>query len=448
MSIQGNGRNHNQRPNFNSQQFSSNEPTTENNLSSQEVNNSNDFPVDLVFSTRKRGKNKKKKQDYHKMPSSAYDDLDDFIYKQEKSRRRRRKENKVVKEIKKMFGIDENAKKMKTWKKVVISIICVLLALIIGLVATVAILDNKGKSELLKNDKKIQVRVPDKIKTSEDGKIITTEDGKQYRYNENITSVLCMGVDKEVMEDVDVIGTGGAADALFLITIDTSTGTTNMINISRDTMAEIAVYSTSGSYIGTEEMQICLAYSYGDGKHTSCQNQVNAVSRLFYNIPINSYLSLDLEGIKAINDSVGGVTVVSPETIGPFVAGQTYTLLGDDTEAFVRERTHEVVEGNSLRMERQKVYLESFVKALVEQTKKDIQTPLKLYETATPYICSNLDASKITYLGLNAIRGQYGEFQVKSIEGEVKQGDVYAEFYLDEDKFFDLFLDIFYLPMN
>lgn len=78
--------------------------------------------------------------------------------------------------------------------------------------------------------------------------------------------------------------------------------------------------------LGTEKQQICLSYSYGDGKESSCENTVNSVQRLFYNIPINTYFSLDLDGISALNDSVGGVDVVSPETIGEFVEEKAITL--------------------------------------------------------------------------------------------------------------------------
>ena len=78
-------------------------------------------------------------------------------------------------------------------------------------------------------------------------------------------------------------------------------------------MTDVALYSEGGSYIGTENLQLCLSYAYGDGKALSCDNTVISVSRIFYNIPINSYFSLDLEGIAAVNDSVGGVLFHSDE---------------------------------------------------------------------------------------------------------------------------------------
>ena len=56
-----------------------------------------------------------------------------------------------------------------------------------------------------------------------------------------------------------------------------------------------------------------LAYAYGNGKDTSCQYMVDAVSRLFYGIPVNGYAAFNMETIAALNDAVGGVTVTIPE---------------------------------------------------------------------------------------------------------------------------------------
>jgi LCP family protein required for cell wall assembly len=315
------------------------------------------------------------------------------------------------------------------------------------MIGTVVYLNIAGRNELTNSDN-LSIAVPDGVESSDNGMYVVYN-GVQYKYNENIASILCMGIDRETLGNVDDhIGTGGSADALFLITIDTETGDTNLVNISRETMTDIGIYSTDGNYIETENAQICLAYAYGDGAETSCRNELVAVKQLFYNIPINSYLSMDLQGISVINDAIGGITVVSPETIGTFVAGETYNLRGSQAQSFVRDRTHATVEGNNLRMERQKVYLESFASSLISKTKSDITTPINIFNAAQPYICTNLDASKVTHLAITAIRGGYNEFEIKTVPGKVKQGDEYAEFYVNEDDFYELFLELFYNPVD
>ena len=129
---------------------------------------------------------------------------------------------------------------------------------------------------------------------------------------------------------------GGQADAIVMMAMDFDKNKTSMIAIPRDTITDVAVYSVGGSYAGMRKQQLCLAYAYGDGKESSCENMVASVRRIFYNIPISTYFALDLDGISELNDAVGGVDVISPETIEQFVEGEEYHLVGDEAETFVR----------------------------------------------------------------------------------------------------------------
>ncbi len=390
--------------------------------------------------------------------ASAYDDIDDYVFRQPSRRHRsghhRHHRKGVFSRLASRIGIKRSHrrhrhhhKRMKRWKKILITVVSIILVLIIGSAASVFLMINIGRNSLVEGD--INIIAPVDAESIENGMYIEYN-GVKYQYNENVTSVLCMGIDRKSINEIDSgQGTGGGdADTIFVLTLDLESGRTNIINISRDTMAEIATYSEEGAYLGTTETQICLAYAYGDGKETSCNNQLAAVRKLLFNVPINSYLALDIDGIGKINDSVGGVTVTSPETIGSFKAGETYTLFGDDAESFVRSRSHATVEGNSLRMQRQKIFLESFANTVFDKTKSDITTPVSIFNEANPYLCTNIDAPKVAYLSVNAMRGNFQEFNIRTVEGETKQGKVYAEFYPDEDKLFKLILDIYYKPVG
>lgn len=335
-------------------------------------------------------------------------------------------------------------KKMKLWKKILLSVLCVILAVVLIIVATFAILFYKGSQELYEKD--YNIVAPENVENLEvqdDGDYVIYNN-KKYQYNKNITSILFMGVDKREMSETDVYGTGGQADFIALAAVDTSTGKISFININRDTMTDVAIYSEGGSYIGMEELQLCLAYAYGDGKETSCENTVNSVERIFYNVPINSYFSLDLEGIIAVNDSIGGVDVVSPETIYMFNEGESYHLEGSMAEAFVRRRNTAVLDSNLSRNERQKIYLEAFMNKVIALTKEDITTPISLYNASAPYSCTNLNPSKICYLAESVVMSNGLSVEMMSVPGEVKEGEKFAEFYVDEDKFYEMFLSVFY----
>ena len=293
MSLLGNGQNHNQTPDFD---------TTKNvlkngkdyalRLNKKDTHEPKKPPVpeENVDFASPATKRIEEETEPKTEAASAFDDLDDYVYRY--SRKHRHKSHS--KHSKHHHSEHRKKKKLKTWQKVAISVICIILVIIIGLLGTILYLNQSGKNALL-NNQQVVITVPEEIQASQDnGKYIITEDGRKFAYNENITTILCMGVDKDALELEDsTVGTGGSADFLFLITLDTATGETNLIHISRDTMAEIGIYSTDGIYIESREAQICLAYAYGDGQHISCNNQVSAVRNLFYNIPINSYISLD-----------------------------------------------------------------------------------------------------------------------------------------------------------
>ena len=339
-------------------------------------------------------------------------------------------------------------KKMKTYKKIILAVLITLLSIVVILVGTFAFLVYNGSQQLLKNESIITAPEIENVTLQNNGETVIYN-GKEYQYNKNITSILCMGVDKEQLADTqsELIGQSGQADVIILMAMDTLTGKTTLLNVSRDTMTDIAVYSHSGSYVETINAQLCLAYAYGDGKETSCENTVTAVQRLFYNIPINSYFALDLDGIAALNDCVGGIDVVSPETIGNFVEGESYHLEGDTAESFVRSRSHETADGNSNRMQRQQVYLNSFMDKIISQSKEDIMTPVNLFNESAAYSCTNLNPSKVCYLAENILLNGGMSIEMKTVPGEVKQGEVYAEYYINEDEFYEMFLETFYTPV-
>lgn len=365
--------------------------------------------------------------------ATATDDLNDYIFVR---RRKRHKKHKV--------------------RRALLIVFACLAGFVVLTVSTVFVLQSIGHDKLLDyQDVDMSAPVIDNapVQTNEDGKIVFYN-GKTYRFNETVTSILCMGVDKEelVLEN-NTIGTAGQADADFLVALDTATGKITVINISRDTMVDVNLYSESGQFLQTDQMQLCLSYAYGDGKETSCENTVRSVSRLFYGLPIHSYFAIDLEAISVLNDTVGGVEVTLQENMqspygGTLSAGDTVVLVGDEAERYVRYRDSEQLDSNNSRMERQKNYLQSFLNKALTSTKKDLSVPLKLYEAASPYMVTNLSVDKVTYLALNSISHGGMEPVFESVPGTVKQGEKYAEFYPDEKALYEMILQVFYTEVK
>ncbi len=204
--------------------------------------------------------------------------------------------------------------------------------------------------------------------------LLVLENGKKYRYNDEIITLLCMGIDQgsEAWEGEGESGENGQADAIFLLVLDQksyslrligisrdtmtdiatydrqgnyvgesknhlalafSYGATKnqksyslrLIGISRDTMTDIATYDRQGNYVGESKNHLALAFSYGATKNEGAEFVKDAVSNLFYNLPIHGYAAIDWDALGKINDSVGGVTVTLTEDMvlggEPFKSG-------------------------------------------------------------------------------------------------------------------------------
>ena len=229
--------------------------------------------------------------------------------------------------------------------------VAAVLVIILAIVALFQGFRMRGKEALFRNVAVETENLPEEKQSGEDRAKIACEQGKEvtyqgekYVYNEDLVSILFLGVDKEAFEEGGTVGDGkaGQADALFLLVLDTKTGKSRLIAISRDTMTDVNVYSDLGNFIGTEKLQLCLAYTYGDGKEKSCENTVRAVSRLFYGMPVAAYAALDLDAIAVLTDAVGGVevTVTKDLTIQDpsLKEGERKVLTGEQAQWYVRSR--------------------------------------------------------------------------------------------------------------
>ncbi|HCD25005.1 MAG TPA: transcriptional regulator, partial [Lachnospiraceae bacterium] len=148
--------------------------------------------------------------------------------------------------------------------------------------------------------------------------------GKVYTYKKDILTFLFLGIDKngEVKASSNLFK-GGQADALFLAVLDPGEKKISVIGINRDTMASMNVYDKNGRYSGRQTAQIALSHAYGDGLEESCENSLDAVSNLFYGLPIHGYCALNMSVVSKLNDAVGGVDVVIPESANGLEKGWT-----------------------------------------------------------------------------------------------------------------------------
>ncbi len=333
------------------------------------------------------------------------------------------------------------SKRKKIIKKVLLIVGIILLLAAIITAGSIAVLYHTGKNEM-KPDK-VKIEAPKNVETVDDGRYIYYKNGK-YKYKDDIINMMFLGIDRNNGLGTDGIGANGQADVIAIATIDSAKSKVTIINVPRDIITDVKVFSSSGGYSGTEKMQIALSFAYGDGGDTSCVNTMSAVRSLFYNVPISSYFALKMEGVPELNDSIGGVDVTSPETISIFEKGQKYHLDGEDALLFVQRRDMESVNANLKRNERQKVYLNSFISKFINQTKSDIGVPINVFNASKPYSFTNLNANRITYLATEFILNKKMAIQMKSVPVTVEKQGNNAANYVKEEQFYELFLDVFY----
>lgn len=331
---------------------------------------------------------------------------------------------------------------MKKSVKIPIIVVSCILGVCIIIAGVYGALYMGGKNLFHLNDQNISA---DSIET-DDNEIIYK--GNSYTLNKNIISMLFIGIDKDDINDNEGYGENGQADSLFIMALDTKTGSIKILPISRETMVDVDVYSDTGIYTGVKTEQVCLAYAYGSSAEESCENVLKSVKRILYGINISSFVAIDLDGVAAITDKIGGVNVQATEDINTkkfsCKAGQNVLLKGNNAVTYIQSRGDDL-EANSRRMERQKQFLTAFASASGNKIMGDYSNILSYYNTISPYLSTNLSLSQITYVATNFLKADIGNsFDFKTISGEHKKGDKYIEFYPDEEVLLDAVVDTFY----
>lgn len=272
--------------------------------------------------------------------------------------------------------------------------------------------------------------------------------GKVYRYNPGIKTYLFLGIDKEgVPEEVVVDGiSGGQSDAMFLLVTDSVNETVKVVAINRNTMTQVDVYDVEGDFLDTRELQICLQHGFGDGMQISCQRSAETVSRLFHDIPISGYLSLNMDGIGLLNDALGGVTLevmddIENEGLGVSLkAGETKTLNGNEAYVYIRSRDTGTFASANRRLERQQQYLVQMFAGLSDAAKSKTKI-LSVYNAVEDYLVANIDMVK---LAEDLSDYTFDETNMYSVPGETVMGTQFEEYRVDEDAFYEMILELFY----
>jgi anionic cell wall polymer biosynthesis LytR-Cps2A-Psr (LCP) family protein len=280
-----------------------------------------------------------------------------------------------------------------------------------------------------------------------DGQIVYK--GRVYEYNEDIMTFLVLGIDsRDGIGEVKIPGESGHADMITMVVLDEKAKSLKMISLSRDIMVPVQTFDQGGFYTGFYDMQLAIQYAYGDGRELSLRLMEEAVSELFYGIPIHGSGAMDWFTIEILNDAADGVTLTVIEDLTYLMpslkAGEDVTLMGREAFYYVQHRNINISESNNMRMARQKQYILAFFQRVKEKTRENITFPLRLFGIVNDHVVTGITADQVAYLSTAVLGASFTEQDMTAVAGEITQPGEYEEFRVDEEKLIELIINTFY----
>ncbi len=265
--------------------------------------------------------------------------------------------------------------------------------------------------------------------------------GKRYEVNRSLEKVLFLGIDTSDLSREGIgIDEGGRSDVIILFIVDNENETITPLEINRDTMVDVDIYDNDGNYLTQGSKQIAMQYAYGDDPKRASNLTKEKVSDLLGRTRINSVISLTMDGIEPIVDSIGGVDLklVSDETdLNPsYKEGSVIHLDGTAAKAFVHDRDVETRGSNISRMSRQTQFMIALFQTIKLRGDSVVET---MEDAAGEYLYEDIDADSMDHL----THYEYSE-KIMTLPGENKTGNIHDEFYIDDNKLTEMVLDLFY----
>lgn len=328
-------------------------------------------------------------------------------------------------------------------RRIVAIILASLCVVALAGAGAVALALNMGKANLVQ-EAEVEVELG---ATSEDNGKTVVFDGVTYRQKEHMTSILLLGHDGRTTDELN-----GQTDFVMLLAVDTESGQMDLVSIPRDTMVQVrTTYSNTDEYAELRDMQVAAAFAYGSDLDHSALNVCDAVSRMLYNVPINYYYVLNVKGIGPLADAVGGVTVEALMDVKPahIVAGQTYTLTGQQAYYYVQYRDINQHASAFGRLDRQKQFLKAYAAKAFAEAKGNPAVIMGIIDAVSAYSTTNIGLPEMTYLAQVFLEHGMSDLDMLTLEGEYVHNNEtgYAEYHLNRDAVYQTFLNVYYEPL-
>ena len=271
--------------------------------------------------------------------------------------------------------------------------------------------------------------------------------GRKYRLKDGMENVLLIGTDLEAGAERSGYRQGGQADFLMLLAISHREKRITVLQIDRDTIADVTVLGVLGNVTGTRRMQISLSHGFGASEKESCGYTVKAVERLLEGVTIKGCISMELGSIAQFNHAIGGVTVKIEDDFSAYdktmIPGAEFHLTDEQAALFNHSRMTIGDGTNESRMRRHRAYMEGAVGVIRETISQGAKQAERLLDNIWSLVYTDMTRSSI----LNELNRDYRYelLPTVTLAGEYRIGsDGFNEFHADKEALLAFVIDTFY----
>lgn len=314
-------------------------------------------------------------------------------------------------------------KELNKKKKILLSVLCIILVLCIGLFAVgfnyyeslkkapppvedtlVYDFDDETQPEALEDDPDFDDIFEGNAKEFKAALKEWATNGGDVMYSKDVLNVLCVGVDTRNKNTIS-----GLSDSMIIVSINQKLGTITMTSIMRDSFAYLESPDGEGSF-----NKINSAFPF-----YGIDNLINTIESHF-KIRIDGYAMINFSFFKAVIDELGGVTVPVQEYEAAYinktygfdvVAGDAVTLSGDEALGFCRSRKCDS-DGDVSRTRRQRQTMIALLKKAGDIQPSEVTGYIR---TFLPNLKTSYEESEVISLATKAVVGGWADFEVQQI---------------------------------
>lgn len=297
---------------------------------------------------------------------------------------------------------EKENKRPSTWKRTVLIVVSILLALVLLFMAGVGLyinylmnrmqkvsgdeskLNSNEVESLLQSDPDLQPLDPSESLPDISDITFPTEPSKPVEKPKHIINILLIGQDRTVP------GVRARSDSMILVTFNTSAKTVNFTSFLRDAYVQIPGYAAN---------KLNHAYQYGG------MELLNKTLKVNYGVDVDGDVEINFDSFKTIIDMLGGVdvTMTEPEikymnecTNWGLKVGINH-LNGEQALFFSRLRE---IDSDYHRSERQRAVLMALVKAYKD---KPVSEMLDLLDDMMGLVTTNMSNNQMWNYGLKVV---------------------------------------------